>query len=164
MAIPPLTPGIRMIWTSRPTRWPRVSLHWRSLLRQYGSTSTMRTSFFPRPADSVQRKRPLRVTAPPPGWLPSVVSLPGGISRRPLGWSFDFGPTLFVGTVAATAAPAAAAVTTASGTTFRNLTWGILAGQPLPGDGYCERIIRSQPRSGSMRRVASSTRAPAVTM
>src|SRR2546423_5222558 len=78
-------------------------------------------SFRPRPADSVHRKRAFRVSAPPPGWLPSVVSLPGGRRRRPLGWSRDAGPTSFVGTTAP-ATPAATAATAASGTPLRNLT------------------------------------------
>src|ERR671928_177057 len=102
----------------------------------------MRMSLRPRPAEIVHRKRPLWVTAPPPGWLPSVVSLPGGSSRRPFTNRCVFGPTWLVGTVAATAAPAAAAAMAARATILRNLTRGILAGQLFPGDGYCERIIR----------------------
>ena len=106
MVMPPSTPGIGIVCTSRPTRLARRFLQARDfflprlvvLLGQLiaGATSTIRMSLRPRPADSVQRKRPLRVKAPPPGWLPSVVSLPGGVSSRPLGWSRVAGPTSLV--------------------------------------------------------------------
>src|SRR3954451_9310484 len=49
-------------------------------------------SLRPRPASSTQRKRPFVVSAPPPGWLPTAVSLPAGLSLRPFGWALVSGP------------------------------------------------------------------------
>src|SRR4051794_26930151 len=72
---PPLLPGTRMIWTT---------------LRVL--TLTIRMSLTPRPADSVHRKRPSGVSRPLVGKLPSFVSLPTGLSLRPLGWIRLTGP------------------------------------------------------------------------
>src|SRR4051794_37207056 len=72
---PPLLPGTRMIWTT---------------LRVL--TLTIRMSLTPRPADSVHRKRPSGVSRPLVGKLPSFVSLPTGLSLRPLGWMRLAGP------------------------------------------------------------------------
>ncbi len=58
----------------------------------FGSTRTIRMSFAPRPAESVQRNRPLRVRPPPVGRLPSSVVLPTGCSFRPEGWMWVAGP------------------------------------------------------------------------
>src|SRR3954453_7378896 len=77
MAIPPLTPGIWMVCTTAPL-----------------ATFTIRTSLRPRPADRVQAKRPAGGTAPPAGWLPRLVSVPGGLSWRPLGWMWLAGPMM----------------------------------------------------------------------
>ena len=86
-----------MVWTTVPTFCPARRLHvgepvcfvlasaalrffpFFLLLPQDGvATWTMRTSFRPRPVERAQRKRPLVVSAPPVGRLPSGVSLPSG--------------------------------------------------------------------------------------
>ena len=83
-----------MIWTTMPTFFPARRLHFfepvcfastadRLLpfflpLQGIFATWTMRTSFRPRPVERAQRKRPLVVSAPPVGRLPSGVSLPSG--------------------------------------------------------------------------------------
>ena len=66
-AMPPEAPGMGMIWITRRR-----------------AVSTMRMSLAPTPADTVQRKRPSAVTAPPVGKLPSVTCAPCGVSWRPL--------------------------------------------------------------------------------
>src|SRR3954451_22362886 len=72
---PPLLPGMRMIWTT---------------LRVL--TLTIRMSLTPRPDDSVHRKRPSGVRRPFVGKLPSLTSLPTGLSLRPLAWMRFTGP------------------------------------------------------------------------
>src|SRR4051812_25355775 len=94
--MPPLTPGIGIVWMTLPSRFFALLRHLLPFLPflqpTAGAASTMRMSLWPRPASSTQRKRPLRVSAPPPGWLPTGVSLPVGESLRPLGWMWFFGP------------------------------------------------------------------------
>src|SRR3954453_10642007 len=116
--MPPLAPGMGIVCTRRPTwrarltrqRWPLPPL----LQRPSSATLTMRTSLLPRPAETVQRKRPSGVSAPPAGRLPRPVSLPYGLSSRPLGWIGLAGPMRpSSGAVAATAMPAATTADTA---------------------------------------------------
>ena len=105
IAMPPLKPGIGIVWTTRPTwaacrrvqrlkrrRAARRAPARGRVHRSDGVTRTMRTSFGPRPAETVHRKRPSGVSAPPVGRLPSVVRLPAGSSLRPLGWMRLSGP------------------------------------------------------------------------
>src|SRR5215208_653194 len=88
ITMPPFTPGIGIVWTTRPIlralrrrqRLPRLPSRHFFLV----STRTIRMSFLPRPADSVQRKRPFVVSAPPAGKLPIWVVLPAGLRSRPL--------------------------------------------------------------------------------
>src|SRR3954470_15891995 len=92
-------------------------------------------SLNPRPAESVHRKRALWVSAPPPGWLPSAVSFPGGSSSRPLGWMCDFGPTSSLGATTATATPPDTASAAANGRILLGLTrasWHLAAAQVSP--------------------------------
>src|SRR4051812_35354895 len=97
IAIPPVTPGIGIVCTTL------LVLRLEAFLRQAspsvpflqassGAASTIRMSFRPRPASRTQRKRPFVVSAPPPGWLPTAVSLPAGLSLRPFGWTLVSGP------------------------------------------------------------------------
>jgi len=72
-------------------------------------TRTIRMSLRARPVESVQRKRPFGVNAPPVGKFPSLVSLPIGSSCRPVGWIRVFGPTVLSPPLAAQASPAQAA-------------------------------------------------------
>ena len=67
-------------------------------------------SFLPRPADSVQRKRPFVVSAPPAGKLPSWVIFPAGFRSRPLpsrSLDVDVRPSFFGSFTCATTIPAA---------------------------------------------------------
>src|SRR5438270_1416352 len=117
----------------RPTRASRRALQDAPALPRlqwtFGTTSTIRMSLRPRPADSVHRKRAFVVSAPPPGWLPSVVSLPGGARRRPPGWIRVFGPTSLPGPTAP-ATPAPAAASTSSGAPLRRFTRAWSHGPP----------------------------------
>ena len=65
-------------------------------------------SLGPRPVESVQRKRPSGVSAPPVGKFPSRVIFPTGCSLRPVGWICVVGPTMFDTPPAAQASPALA--------------------------------------------------------
>src|SRR3954453_1742520 len=94
--MPPLTPRIGIVLITLPRFFLACLRHLLPFLPflqpTAGAASTMRMSLWPRPASSTQRKRPLVVSAPPPGWLPTGVSLPVGESLRPLGWMWFFGP------------------------------------------------------------------------
>src|SRR3954453_6765043 len=94
--MPPLTPRIGIVLITLPRFFLSCLRHLLPFLPflqpTAGAASTMRMSLWPRPASSTQRKRPLRVSAPPPGGLPTGVSLPVGESLRPLGWMWFFGP------------------------------------------------------------------------
>src|SRR3954464_10390218 len=147
--MPPLTPGIGIVWMTLPRRFFALLRHLLPFLPflqpTAGAASTIRMSLWPRPASSTQRKRPLRVSAPPPGWLPTGVSLPTGESLRPLGWMWFLGPIVPVfGPVWAKAMPvaavAAAAVSAARWARVmrayshaRRARWGRLRGAAGPG-------------------------------
>src|SRR4051794_35768363 len=87
-------------------------------------------SLRPRPASSAHRKRPLRVSAPPPGWLPTGVSLPTGESRRPLGWILVPGP-IRPGGVVPPLWPSAVVVIAAASSAARSARWTRFTGRIL---------------------------------
>ena len=88
IVMPPSVPGMGMICTSFPTGWiVRVwhtvrrfplSLRILQVRRVRAWTRTMRMSLRPRPEERVQRKRPLVVSAGPPGQARD----PGGACGR----------------------------------------------------------------------------------
>src|SRR4051794_41584731 len=90
-------------------------------------------SLRPRPASRTQRKRPFVVSAPPPGWLPTGVSLPVGESLRPLGWMWFLGPIVPVlgPPVWAMAIPAVAAVVAAASAARRVRVMGASSHGPM---------------------------------
>src|SRR5262249_33823605 len=108
IAIPPVRPGKGIVWTTVPILPAARRLHFLEPFLFLDSaalflpcllpfppdaaTWTIRPSFFPRPVESAQRKRPLVVRAPPVGRLPSGVSLPAGSRCRPEGWMAVEGP------------------------------------------------------------------------
>src|SRR4051794_35623855 len=134
--MPPETPGIGITWTTLPAFFfavLRQALRFFAALRRCalaffvlalpfgfglqtrsGAASTICMSLRPRPASSAHRKRPLRVSAPPPGWLPTGVSFPTGESRRPLGWILVSGPIRPGSVVPPTCASAVVVIAAAS--------------------------------------------------
>ena len=85
----------------------------------------------PRPVESVHRKRPFGVSAPPVGKLPSLVSLPTGLSCRPVGWIRVLGPTMLLPPPVADQAMPAAPRTTIPSAAPRTSLPGIRGILPL---------------------------------
>src|SRR5664279_77183 len=136
-----------------PPEAPASGMTWITRRR---AVSTMRMSLAPRPAETVHRKRPSAVTAPPVGKLPSVTWAPSGVSWRPLSRN----PVAGSGALGAAAAEAAAnpAATTTStnlrdsrriviGLRLRVIAW-MRHGSPVP-DPLGDRVVdrRDIPRA-----------------
>src|SRR4051794_10851030 len=148
--MPPLTPGILIVWTRRPifffARFRHAAPFLPALHPSSGAASTIRMSLMPRPASSTQTKRPLVVSAPPPGWLPTAVSFPAGESLRPLGWIFVPGPIRPGGVLPPLWARAVVVIAVASSATSgrrRRFTGGMFSCRPCHAEHL--RLAEDEP-------------------